>query len=379
MAWNEPGGGKKDPWGGDNQGPPDLDEAFKKLQDKLNNMFGGKRGGRAGGSGSDGGSFNPRLLLVVLGVVAVLYFLMGFYQVDQQERAVVLRFGKYLETVQPGLHWNWPLIDNVQKVNVTKMRSVGHRSQMLTEDENIIDIAISVQYVVDDPQSFLLRVRAPEASLEQAMESALRHVVGSTTMDQAITEGREQIAVETQARLQQYVDRYETGIRVSKVNIESAQAPAQVQEAFDDVTRAKEDRERLKNQAEAYANSIIPEARGQAQRIIEEANGYREQSISAAQGEAARFTQLLTEYQKAPEVTRERLYIEALQDVMSKASKVIVDVEGGNNLLYLPLDKLMERRSDSATTSDGAPAGETLEQQIDRLQRTAPARMREGR
>lgn len=380
MAWNEPGGGKqKDPWGGDNQGPPDLDEAFKKLQDKLNGMFGGRRG--SSGGGDAGGSVNPGVWAAVLVVVALIYFALGFYQVDQQERAVVLRLGRYIDTVMPGLHWNWPLIDSVEKVNVTKMRSLSHRAQMLTEDENIVDVAISVQYTVEDPQSFLLRVRAPEASLQQAMESALRHVVGSSTMDQVITDGREQLAVETQERLQTYTDLYETGIRVSTVNIDSAQAPAQVQEAFDDVTRAKEDRERLKNEAEAYANAIIPEARGRAQRTIEEANAYREQVLSQAQGEAARFTQLLTEYQKAPAVTRERLYIDAVEEVMSGNGKVLVDVEGGNNLLYLPLDRLSQRpAARDGDTGSAAAEVQSLDEQLQRLRTgTQQPRGREGR
>lgn len=381
MAWNEPGGGKqKDPWGGGDQGPPDLDEAFKKLQEKLNGLFGGR--GRGGSGRGDRGSFNPRLLLVALGVIAVLYFILGFYQVDQQERAVVLRLGRYIGTVDAGLHWNWPLIDSVEKVNVTKVRAIGHRSQMLTEDENIVDVAISVQYLVENPESFLLRVRAPEASLEQSMESALRHVVGSATMDQVLTAGREQIAVETQTRLQEYLNRYSTGIRVTKVNIAEAQAPAQVQEAFDDVIRAREDRERLKNEAEAYANSIIPEARGRAQRTIEEASAYREQVVASAQGEAARFTALLTEYEKAPAVTRERLYIDAIEDVFGRSSKVLIDVEGGNNMLYLPLDRI--RESGATAPAGDASSGEaadvqTLDQQLERLRAENASRRREGR
>lgn len=377
MAWNEPGGGKqKDPWGGGEQGPPDLDEAFKKLQEKLNGLFGG--GG--GGAGRSGGGLSGGLITVVFAVVVVIYFALGFYQVDQQERAVVLRLGNYHSTVNPGLHWNWPLVDSVMKENVTKVRSIDHRSQMLTEDENIVDVAISVQYTVAKPEDFLLRIKQPEASLAQATESALRHVVGGSVMDQVITEGREQIAVDVQERLQQYLDVYHTGILVAKVNIEEAHAPSQVQEAFDDVTRAKEDRERLKNEAEAYANSIIPEARGRAQRQIEESNAYKEQVIARAEGEAARFDKLVVEYRRAPEVTRSRLYLETVQNVLSSSSKVLVDVPGGNNVLYLPLDKMAAPRGAETSRGSGESDAQAdiLMQQL-RRDGQQPVRLREGR
>ncbi len=375
MAWNEPGGGnQKDPWGGRDQGPPDLDEALRKLQEKLNGIFGGKQ--RPTGGGASGGS--GALFAIALVVLGLIYFALGFYQVDQQERAVVLRLGRYLETVNPGLHWNWPMVDQVTKENVTKVRSLGHRSQMLTEDENIVDVAISVQYTVASVEDFLLQVKQPEASLAQAMESALRHVVGGAVMGQVITEGREQIAVDVQQRLQQYLDTYRTGILVAKVNIEEAHAPAQVQEAFDDVTRAKEDRERLKNEAEAYANSIIPEARGRAQRHLEEAAAYREQVIARAQGEAARFENLLGEYRKAPDVMRNRLYIDAVQSVLGSSSKVMIDVKGGNNLLYLPLDRMTQG---GASTGVGSAAGEMplLGDQMQSLRTDNRVRVRESR
>ncbi len=380
MAWNEPGGGnQKDPWGGGgrDQGPPDLDEALKKLQERLNAIFGGKSSG-GGGSGSERGGGGP-VLVIALVVIALVYAALGFYQVDQQERAVVLRLGRYLETVQPGLHWNWPMVDQVTKENVTRVRSLSHRSKMLTEDENIVDVAISVQYTVARVEDFMLQVKQPEASLEQAMESALRHVVGSATMDQVITVEREQIAADVQQRLQQYLDSYRTGILVAKVNIEEAHAPAQVQEAFDDVTRAKEDRERLKNEAEAYANSIIPEARGRAQRQLEEAAAYREQVIARAQGEAARFENLLVEYRKAPEVTRNRLYIEAVQSVLGNSSKVMVDVEGGNNLLYLPLDRMMQGASGGAGSAAAGGEVPLLGDQMQSLRTDSRVRGREGR
>ncbi len=353
MAWNEPGGGgnkPKDPWGGGEQGPPDLDEALKKLQEKLGGIFSGRSGGGGGKSGAGRGVPGSLFVVVVL-VAVVVWALMGLYQVDEQERAVVLRFGKYYDTVQPGLQWNPPLIDEVIKVNTTKVRAATFREVMLTKDENIVEVRMSVQYVILDPTSFVLKVRDPENSLQHAAQSALRHVVGDTRMDATLTEGRAQIGVDVQVRLQRYVDMYETGIRVVKVNIDESKPPTQVQAAFDDVIKAREDEERLKNEAQAYANGIVPEARGRAQRVIEEASAYREQVVAEAEGEAERFKALLAEYAKAPEVTRERLYLDAVQRVFRNTSKVMVDVEGGNNVMYLPLDKLTEG---SATT---APRG----------------------
>ncbi len=350
MAWNEPGGGDnkpRDPWGGGDQGPPDLDEALKKLNEKLGGLFGGGRRGGAGGSGSGAaggsGGIPGALLAVIAAGAVVVWALMGFYQVDQQERAVVLRFGKYLDTVQPGLQWNPPLIDEVILVNTTKVRAFSFREIMLTQDENIVDVKLSVQYVIDDPTSFVLKVRDPERSLEHASESALRHVVGGTSMDMVLTGGRAQIALDVRDRLQEYLNLYQTGILVSKVNVDESKPPTQVQAAFDDVIKAREDEERLKNEAQAYANGIVPEARGAAQRQIEEALAYKEQVVANAQGEAQRFNKLLAEYTKAPEVTRERLYIDTLQQVLGSTSKVMVDVAGGNNVMYLPLDKMAER------------------------------------
>ncbi|MFT4520696.1 MAG: membrane protease subunit HflK, partial [Halioglobus sp.] len=304
MAWNEPGGGNnnsKDPWGGGDQGPPDLDEALKKLQDKIGGLF--------GGGGSSGGGKTPGLSNSAIGVLIVValavWGLMGFYQIDQQERGVVLRFGKYYDTVQPGLQWNPPLIDYVETVNTTKVRAVSFREIMLTQDENIVEVKLSVQYVINDPAKFVLKVRAPERSLQHASQSALRHVVGGTSMDLVLTEGREQIAIDVKARLQEYIDLYETGILVSQVTVDESKPPTQVQSAFDDVIKAREDEERVKNEAQAYANGIVPEARGGAQRQIEEASAYREQVVAEADGETERFNRLLTEYQKAPEVTRQ--------------------------------------------------------------------------
>ena len=340
MSWNEPGGGNngpRDPWGGGNQGPPDLDEALKKLQQSIAGLFGGGRRG----SGPAKGGRSSALLGMVLGGVLMVWGLMGFYQLDEQERAVVLRFGEYHATLTPGLQWNPPLIDEVITVNTTKVRVAGLREVMLTKDENIVEVSMSVQYVINDPQDFVLQVRDPEISLQHAAQSALRHVVGDTTMDLVLTEGRAAIGFEVRDRLQQYLNDYTTGIQVSKINIDESKPPAQVQGAFDDVIKAREDEERVKNEAQSYANGIVPEARGRAQRVLEESNAYRDRVIAMADGEAQRFNQLLQEYRKAPEVTRERLYIDSVQSVFANTNKVMVDVDGGNNVLYLPLDKMV--------------------------------------
>jgi len=361
MAWNEPGnnGKDQDPWGGNrrpngqDQGPPDLDEALAKLIEKFGGLFGGSGNKQSDGSGGTPAS-SGKLIGFGAAVVLVLWAGMGLYTVDQQERAVVLRFGKYTETVQPGLHWNPPLLDSVTKVNVTAVRNVDHRSLMLTEDENIVEVGLSVQYVVSSPKDFLLEVRNPESSLLQATESALRHVVGGSEMHSVLTEGRALLALDIEQRLQGYLDAYKTGIMVIKVNIENTAAPSQVQAAFDDVIKAREDEQRVKNEAQAYANGIVPESRGRAQRVREEALAYRAQVVARAQGEAMRFTKLLTEYQKAPEVTRERLYLVAMEDVYSNTSKVMVDVKGGNNMMVLPLDQIMQNQSLRSSTGLGA-------------------------
>lgn len=342
MAWNDDDN-KRDPWSqrGD-QGPPDLDDTFRKFQQTINSWFGG--GGKGSSDGGDGGKrkfISPSLLFIVLGILVLVYAFFGIYQVDAQEKGVVFRFGKVLEnTVGPGLHWNPPIIDNVRIVNVTQVKSSKHDGTMLTEDEAIVEIVLVVQYVIEEPIRYLVDIRNAEESLRHATESALRHVVGSSTMDAVITEGREILGFDVQDRLQTYVDRYRTGISVRKVNIDTVGPPAAVQDAFDDVQKAQEDEERTINEANAYAEQVVPEARGKAQRQIEEANAYRDQVIAQAEGDADRFTKLLKEYAAAPDVTRERLYIEAMEQVYANVGMVVVDVEGGNNLLYLPLDQL---------------------------------------
>ncbi len=348
MAWNEPGGGdkNKDPWGnrGD-QGPPDLDEAIRKLQSQLSGIFGGKGGGGTGGGGA---SLSGGALGLVGFILLAVYAFAGIYQVDQQERGVVYRFGAAQEVLKdPGLHWNPPFIDEVELVNVTQVRSHSVQSLMLTQDENIVDVNLTVQWVVDDAIDYRVNVKNPEISLDHATESALRHVVGSSTMNQVITDGREAIAAEVQTRLQDYLTRYGAGIFVNKVNIDRSAPPTQVQDAFNDVQKAKEDQQRFINQATAYLEQVVPEARGRAQRQIEEANAYRDQVIAQSTGEAQRFEKLLAEYQQAKEVTRDRLYIGALESVLKNSSKVMVDVEGGNNMMYLPLDQLTKRGTES--------------------------------
>jgi len=348
MAWNEPGGGK-DPWGnrGD-QGPPDLDEAFRKLQAQLAGIFGGGRGA------SSGKGFNGRLFVLLLGIAAVVYFAMGLYQVDQGEKGVVFRFGAVQEqTVGPGLHWNPPIIDVVELVNVTRVNSHSHQALMLTEDENIVDVSLTVQYVVDNPVAYLVNVRQPSTSVTQATESALRHVVGGSLMNDVITEGREAIGVDVQERLQAYLDSYGTGIRLDKVNIDRSAPPSQVADAFNDVQKAKEDEQRVINEANAHAESIIPEARGEAQRIIEEANAYRDRVVARAEGEAQRFTKLFAEYDRAREVTRDRLYIDAMESVLGSTSKVMITADSGSNILYLPLDRMAQ-----STASGTVPPSE---------------------
>lgn len=357
MSWNEPGGGnrQRDPWGGKDQGPPDLDEALRKLQDQLNGLF----GGRSGGGSSKGGGGLVGILVII---AATVWGLMGLTQIGEQERAVVLRLGEYNRLAQPGLFWYPRGIDTISRVNITQVRSAQFGETMLTQDENIVDVNMSVQYVIDDPKNFVLEVRDPERSLQHAAQSALRHVVGDSTMGLVLTEGRAAIAIQVQERLQQYLVNYTTGITVQKVNIDDASPPSQVQEAFDDVIKAREDEERVKNEAESYANGIVPEARGRAQRMKEAAEGYRQQVIAKATGEAQRFDQLLIEYQKAPGVTRERLYIDALESVLSNTNKVMVDVEGGNNVMYLPLDKLAPAAASGAMGGGAMNRGLTAQQ-----------------
>ncbi|WP_311063704.1 FtsH protease activity modulator HflK [Halomonas sp. DWK9] len=383
MAWNEPGGGNQhDPWsgggrrgnnsggdrggnngggsngggnnGGNNQGPPDLDEALKKFQDKLNGMLGGGGKKSGGGSGKSGGG-KPRNSFALPGLLVIvalaIWAASGFYLVDQSERGVVLRFGEYQGIVEPGLQWNPPLIDDVRMVNVTRVRSVSQTQSMLTRDENIVEVEISAQYQVANPRDFVLNVRDPALSIENALDSALRHVVGGTDMIDILTSGREILGSSVASRLQTYLDAYGAGIRLQTINIESTSAPAPVIDAFDDVIRAREDRQRTINEGMAYANAIIPAAQGQAQRVVEQGQGYRESVVAEAQGQANRFNALLTEYRNAPEIMRERMYLDAIEEVFGSTPKVLLDVSENAPLMYLPLDQM---RGNSGASSSSA-------------------------
>ena len=364
MAWNESGGGDKDPWGNrgnNNDGPPDLDEAIRKLQGQLSGMFGG--GGGNGNKGSSGNRLSGGSLSLLFLLALGLYGFAGVYQVDQQERGVIFRFGEVLPNeVGPGLHWNPPIIDEVDIVNVTQVQSHSHQALMLTEDENIVDVSLTVQWVIDSAPNFLINVREPRDSLAQATESALRHVVGSASMDGVITDGREAIAIEVQDRLQNYLRSYGAGIDVTKVNIDRSAPPIQTQDAFNDVQKAKEDQQKFINQATAYAQQVVPEARGSAQRQLEEAQGYRDRVIARSEGEAQRFEKLLAEYSQAKQVTRDRLYIDAMENVFKNSSKVMIDVKGGNNMMYLPLDKLGQTTAAAGSPGDVQALRRDLEQ-----------------
>ena len=378
MAWNQPGGDGRDPWNdrGGQKGPPDLDEVLRKVQARLGQLFGGRPGRRSGsGGGGDGGSGRGGIGALGVGIVAALAVLAwgayGIYVVDPAEAGVVLRFGQYVRTTGPGPHWVPPIFESVEKVNVQVIRSqdigfrtqgsssvsVAHESLMLTEDENIIDIKFAVQYRVKNPGDFLFNVVDPEITLRQATESAVREIVGRSGMDFVITEGRNAVAVEAQALIQEILDRYGSGLNVTSVNMQNAQPPDEVQEAFFDAIKAREDQERIINEANAYKADIVPKARGEAQAIEERAEGYRQRVIALAEGETSRFLQVLTEYRRAPEITRERLYLEAVESVMANSSKVLVDVQGGNNLMYLPLDRLLTPRPGEGQNAGSEGAG----------------------
>lgn len=332
MAWNEPGNKNENPWGNQrgNNEPPDMEEWLRRVKQKADHLLGG-----------GGASHSWNSVIFALGLFGVVWLALGCYTVNEQEQAVVLRFGKYYETRGSGFSWNPYLIDVVQKVNVTNVKSVSHKALMLTEDENIIDVKLSVQYRVINSKDFLLNVRDPEVSLEQATESAIRHVVGSTKMDPVLGDGRVLVAAEVKERIQRYMDNYGAGIQISQVTIDDAQPPAAVKAAFDNVFKAKEDQERFKNEAQAYANGVVPEAEGLAVRKTEEANGYKAAVIARAEGEAQRFENILEQYKKAPEVMRERLYLDAVQTTLTNANKVLIDAKNGNPMFYVPLDKMV--------------------------------------
>ncbi len=347
MAWNEPGGNDKDPWsgkGGD-QGPPDLDEVVKKMQEKFGGLFGGKRGGGDGGSsgGSSGSDNTKAIIALVLVAVVVVSLYKSFYTVAPAERGVILRFGAYAEMTQPGPHFMIPYVDEIVKVNVDQISSFPHKAQMLTRDENIVDIELTIQYRIQDAADYLFQDSNPEKTIRDATETAVRETVGQSDLDFIMTEGRSSIADRIKERVQQTLNDYSTGIEVTSVNTQPAKPPEQVKSAFDDAIKAREDKAQQENKAEAYANEVIPKARGAAARRVEAAKAYKEQVIAESEGETSRFLAVLSEYRKAPEVTRQRLYIETTEAVLSSTSKVILDAKSGNSLMYLPLDKLISR------------------------------------
>jgi modulator of FtsH protease HflK len=356
--WGKRGGGG----GGGGGGPPDLDELWRQFNRRLNDML-GRRGGEPSGP-DDGGRSRfafkggPGL---VIGLIALLWIASGFYIVDARERGVVLRFGKYVETTTPGPRWHLPYpVESAEIVIVSQVRTVeiGYRNTvkskvpkealMLTDDENIIDVQFAVQYIIKDPSDWLFTNRNPEDTVKQVAESATREVVGRSKMDFVLYQGREQVAADSQKLMQDLLDRYQIGVQISKVTMQNAQPPEQVQAAFDDAVKAGQDRERLKNEAEAYANDVIPKAAGTASRLTQEADGYRQRVIASAEGEAARFNQILPEYAKAPQVTRERMYLDTMQQVLSSTSKIVAESKQGGNLLFLPLDKLMQMSATAA-------------------------------
>ena len=370
MAWNEPGGnGEKDPWGGgnrgNNQGPPDLDEILANLQKKFSGLFGGKGGGSK--SSNSGAGIGIGLVAII---IVILLAATGFYKVEEAESGVVLRFGQHVETTEKGLHWRFPLIETVEKVNVAERRQVPYKATVLTQDENIIDLQGSLQYKVNNAEKYLFNVRNPETSLNHAIESAIRLSAGQSKMDFIITEGRNEIAFRIQNTVQEIVDQYGTGISIIEVNIQEVSPPGPVKQAFQDVIQAREDKQRSINGAEAYRNEILPKARGAAARVLEEADAYEKEVVAKAEGEAERFTKLLKEYNKAPAITRDRLYLDMMESVLNKSSKVMVDVKGGNNLLYLPLDKLMSRTDDAPATKLNESQQRDLIREIQRNQQT---------
>jgi len=392
MAWNEPGGDKQDdPWSGrkDGQGPPDLDEVVRKMQEKLGGIFGRKSAGRPGkGRGT---SFGFIALIILL-----LWAASGIYIVDPAEKGVVLRFGRYVDTTSAGPHWHIPFpVEAVRKVDVEQIRNVeiGFRSGsttsrgantvpqeslMLTRDENIVDAKFAVQYRVSDARSYLFHVRDPDSTLQQATESAVREITGKNNMDFILTEGRSEIALRSEKLIQEILDRYETGLVVIDVNMQDAQPPDEVQEAFSDAVKAREDKQRLINEAEAYSNDILPKARGAAARQVEDANAYKGQVTAEAEGNVSRFLDVLRQYKKAPDVTRERLYIESVETVLKNSSKIIVDTKSGNQLLYLPIDRIIEqganaeraKQTPAPEAQNPAPTGTTSAREIEHRQRT---------
>lgn len=355
MAWNQPGNGNnndRDPWknqGGRDQGPPNLDDAVRNLLSKLGLGGSGNQGQR---SSNSGGGFPSKGLGIVAILLVVVWFIAGFYTVKEAERGVVLRFGSFHNLVESGLHWRPVFVDSVETVDVSNVRQFQSEGFMLTQDENVVHVELDVQYRVIDPRDYLYAVENADNSLAQATDSALRYVVGHTTMDEVLTVGRENVRADTLEMLENMIVPYQLGIQIVDINLLPARPPEAVKDAFDDAISAQEDEQRFIREAEAYAREVEPLARGKVRRIIQEAQAYREQQVLKAQGEVARFKELLPQYKAAPKVTRDRLYIETLEKIYANTAKVMVDVEGSNNMMYLPLDKILEqqRRSETQVT-----------------------------
>jgi membrane protease subunit HflK len=368
--WGRKGGGGSG-GGGGKEGPPDLDELWRNFNERLSGLFGRKGGPRSGGTGGAEPPTGRQIgggALALAGLVVLVWLASGLYIVDESQRGVVLTFGKYSRTTSPGLQWRMPYpLQSHELVNISQVRTleVGYRnnvktrvlreSLMLTDDENIVDVQFAVQYTVKSPEDYLFRARRPDEIVLQVAESAFREAVGRSSMDYVLYEGRGDIAASAQKLMQDILDRYQTGIAVSTVVMQNAQPPEQVQAAFDDAVKAKQDQERLKNEGQAYFNDVVPKARGAASRLQEEANGYRQRVVANAEGEAARFTSVLAEYNRAPQVTRERMYIDAMQQVLSSTSKVMIDARQSGNMLFLPLDRIIQMTAAGEGTTAPRP------------------------
>jgi membrane protease subunit HflK len=352
MAWNEPGKGGNQSGGQD--GPPDLDKVFKDIADKFNSFFGGKKKSSSGSNGSGEGAVSVKPFIIGGVVIAlILWGLSGIFIVSPAERAVLLTFGKYSSTVGPGPHWVPRMIQQETTVNVKKISNYSYSAQMLTKDQNIVDVAVAVQYRISNAREYLYNLTNPDNSMQQATASALRQVMGNTTLDEVLTSGRAVVRQNILEQIEKILTMYNAGIEITDVALQPARAPAEVKEAFDDAIKAQEDEQRYQNQAEAYANGVIPLAQGKSKRITQEAGAYEQQVVLQAQAAVAEFDAIYSVYQNAPKVTRERMYLTAMENVLQHSSKVLVDTKGHNNLMYLPLDKLLAKQSATAENNAG--------------------------
>jgi membrane protease subunit HflK len=372
MAWNEPGnnGDKNDPWknrGNKDQGPPDLDKVFQDLSNRIGGLFGGKP--RPAGTGGSGGKFGVGIIVAIL---ALVWFLSGLYTIKEAERSIVLRFGQFHGLEDPGLSWKPTFIDTVEIVDIKAIRSQPSSGFMLTKDENVVSVEFEVQYRITDPRAYRFSVTDADDSLSQATDSAVRYVVGHSVMDDILTSGRERVRQDTWETLQSIVTPYNLGLEIVDVNFKDARPPEEVKDAFDDAIAAQEDEERFIKEAEAYAREIEPRARGQVKRMEQEAQAYEQRVSLEAEGQVARFSKLLPEYKIAPEVTRQRLYLETMEQVYSNTSKVLIDVEGGGNMIYLPLDKIMQQQNGNKTMGNTKSSVQSLRDQGTRSTNSQP-------